>query len=66
LYERKEGFETKRVLLQERIVFGTQPDKDCNEGRIVMQGENRIFQDRVANSSYFFGFFSSSSFAEEF
>jgi hypothetical protein len=53
LCERKQGFGTKYVLLQESIAFGTQPEKDCNEGRIVMQGENRIFHDRVANSSSF-------------
>jgi len=48
-YERAE----LQVLLQERNAFGTQPDKDCNEGKIVMQGENGTFGDRVANLSSF-------------
>lgn len=52
--EREQGFGTKQLLLQERIAFGTQPDKDCNEGKIVMQGENGTFHNRVANLSSFF------------
>ena len=53
LCDREQGFGTKQVHLQERIAFGTQPDKDCNEGTIVMRGENGIFHDRLANLSSF-------------
>jgi hypothetical protein len=53
LCEREQGLGTKQVLLQERIGFGTQPDKDYNEGRFVMQGANGIFHERVANLSSF-------------
>jgi hypothetical protein len=55
--EREQGFGPKQVHFQERIAFGTQPDKDCNEGKIVMQGENGIFRDRVANLSSFLVYF---------
>jgi hypothetical protein len=46
-----------QVLEQERIAFGTQPDRDCTEGRIVMQGERGRFHGRVVNlTSFLFSF----------